>query len=160
MKKSLVLAMGLLATATTMAAEKTETAQPAPQKETRPVIGLVIYNTSGKVATPIKGLQYSLKKAKNLQLCWEVINTPLTANNLVIEEITAPAKSKFVSKDSNVVTSEDGKAHTVSTQIPSTTSEFLRRCWNFDKTDPKGTYSIKVRVNNIQFNNLNFEIVK
>ncbi|WGE32615.1 pseudouridine synthase [Actinobacillus genomosp. 2] len=156
MKKHLMLAMGLLSSVTAIANTTPDT---TPAKETRPMLAIYLLDLNGKVAKPIRSTTYSVSQ-KNLHLCWEAVNVPFTAKNQVTEIFNAPAPAKFTEQGVTVVSSNDGKTHTISRQLASHNNEFIRKCWKFDKTDPKGEYTLQVRINNIEFPAMPFNIVK
>ncbi|KAE9540353.1 hypothetical protein HT665_01080 [Ursidibacter maritimus] len=156
MNKTLALALGLLST-TVFAEDKIQ--QASPEKAVEPKLTLTIYDTSNTVPRAIEGLKYSLK-AKNLSLCWTAFDMPFIQSNKVIELFHSPKASKFTDASASTVSSKDKKQHTIENYLPSVNGQYIHRCWNFDKKDPLGKYSVEVQINNIKFPALSFEVVK
>ncbi|AHG77463.1 hypothetical protein CT138_06480 [Mannheimia varigena] len=139
------------------AAEKTIT--PKTPVEGKPAVVLQVLDVSGKAAKPIKGNKLSISK-KQTQLCWYSINVPTQNKVMIAEAFYAPAEMKLASPGSRVDSSEDGKNHTIITEVNLVNNQPLSRCWGFDKTDPVGKYKMEVQINNQIFKGLEFEIVK
>lgn len=154
MKKSLVLAMSLAVSTSVFAANEPAKTQPTNQ----PMIKVAVYDVSNKVAREV-GHQYSVSN-KNLRLCWAAFNMSFQPSNTIVEEFFSPAKAKFSEPNGSVVTSKDAKKHTVTTSLAAQNNEYIQKCWHFDKSDPLGKYKLNIRVNNTQFDGLEFELVK
>lgn len=146
MKKALVLLTALVS-----ASAFAET-QPV---DTRPMMKFGVYDTSNKVAREVPGNKYSISN-KHHRLCWVAFNMPFQPSNQVVEVFNSPKNAKF----SGAVSSKDGKTHTIKLHTASSNNEFLERCWRFEKTDPKGKYSLSVSVNDVTFPATQFEVVK
>ncbi|WP_373767814.1 hypothetical protein [Glaesserella sp.] len=151
MKKTLGIVLSMLSVA--VAAQNVQ-----KQPEQRPMLNLAVYDTANKVAKPI-GTQYSVGK-KGQQLCWVVINMPFQARNSVTEIFHSPAEAQFGDPAGTTVSSEDKKRHQISMTLPSSSNEFIQRCWRFDHRDPLGQYTLEVRVNDIVFPAQRFELIK
>lgn len=161
MKKYLTLATSLLAMSSfTLAEEKTVQSVQATAEAKSPMISLYVLDSSSKIAHPLKTTTYSVKNTKTHQLCWTAVNVPFKASNEVIESFVAPAESTFMAKEGSVISSKDKTKHEITYRKPSTNNEFIGNCWKFDDSDPKGKYSLQVRVNDILFPVQNFEVTK
>lgn len=150
MKKYLALATSLFVASSVAFAEEKPT-QPANSMADQPRIALFVLDSSGKVARPLPTTTYSIKNSKIYQLCWTAVKLPFKATNEVVEVFNAPDKSVFTAKNGSVISSKDQKTHEITYRKPSVNNEAISNCWRFDKTDPKGSYSLQVRVNDIQF---------
>ncbi|OOR98718.1 hypothetical protein B0187_07500 [Haemophilus paracuniculus] len=160
MKKYLTLATSLLAMSSVALAEE-KPAQPAPASEAKPpMMVLYVLDSSSKVARPLQTTTYSVKNSKTHQLCWTAVNVPFKASNEVVENFVAPAESTFVAKNGSVISSKDKTKHEVTYRKPSVNNESIGNCWRFDNTDPKGQYSLQVRVNEVQFPTQTFTITE
>ena len=126
---------------------------------TQPMMKFGVFDTSNKVPREVAGNKYSISN-KNHKLCWAAFNMPFQPTNQVIEVFNSPKKAKFSDPQGSAVSSKDGKTHTISLNMKSVNNEFIERCWNFDKNDPLGKYSLEVKVNNIGFPVQTFEVVK
>lgn len=124
-----------------------------------PMLKLAVYDVSGKEPKDV-GLKYS-RKNNNLQLCWTAFNMPFAAdnNNNVFQQFTAPAKVNYQGV-SNVVMSNNNKTATIHHVLPAHEQKFITQCWKYEPKDPLGKYQLIVRVNDIQFEPLEFEVVK
>ncbi|MGX2955964.1 hypothetical protein ACWIW6_06825 [Ursidibacter sp. B-7004-1] len=156
MNKALALALGILST-TVFAEDKVQ--QESLEKSLEPKLALTIYDTSNKVPRAVEGLKYSLK-AKNLSLCWTAFDMPFIQSNKVVELFHSPKAGKFTDTSGSSVSSKDKKQHTIENYLPSVNGQYIHRCWNFDKKDPLGKYSVEVQINDIKFPALSFEVVK
>lgn len=134
-------------------------AASAPAAEQPPIMVLTTVDFSGEQPKALGSTSYSLS-TPNIQLCWEVLNTPLGLQNKVIETFNTPAEAAFSSPSSEVVVSKDKKQHELTSTLPATVTGTLSRCWKFDKTDPIGKYTLELKVNDIVFQKQQFEIVK
>lgn len=152
MKKYMMTLAALLAASNVMAAS-------APAAEKPPIMVLTTVDFSGEQPKPLASTSYSLA-AKNIQLCWEVVNAPLMIQNNVVEIFSTPAQAVFNSQGSEVEVSKDKKQYTLKTMLPATAAGTVSRCWTFDKTDPIGKYTLELKVNDIVFQKQQFEIVK
>lgn len=146
MKKALII----LATLTSVTAFA-ETSQVNNQ----PMMKFGVYDVSNTVAKEVSGNKYSISN-KHHRLCWTAFNMPFQPSNQVVEVFTSPKNAKF----SGAVSSKDGKTHTIKLHTASSNNEFLERCWRFEKTDPKGKYSLSVSVNDVTFPTVPFSVVK
>lgn len=123
-----------------------------------PAIQLSVIQKVGSSTRPLNSLQLS-RSAKDLSLCWQVVNIPVASAMNIEETFIAPKRSVMVDTHSQVISSSDGRTHRIlSTQHSS--NGIAEKCWNFDKTDPTGKYQLNVKVNDVEFKDLSFEIVK
>lgn len=159
MKKATILLLGLISYSA-FAEEPAKQTTTQPQVDNRPMLNLFIVDRSNKVEKVIEGLKYSLKQSKQQRLCWRAVNIPFQPKNAVTEIFTSPRKSNFADPTVSVVSSKDGKKHTVTSYISTINNEYIARCWGFDNKDPIGKYTLEVNVNDIHFPPANFEIVK
>lgn len=140
------------------AMEKTEV-KPLPFGG-KPAVALQVFEVKNNVFKPIQGTKLSIRKKQN-QLCWQSVNVPLQSNNMVAEAFYAPNEFKLNSPNSQITSSNDKKNHTIVTEIKtSEVSQYIRRCWSFDRKDPTGKYQMEVQINDHIFKGLEFEIVK
>lgn len=154
MKKSLTLVSLFLSTnlfANTPAPQSTEVPQPK--------LVLQVMDFSRKVATALPENKLSRSNAK-LQLCWTAFDMPFLPTNHVVQQISSPRGGKFVATVGSSISSKDGTTHTITSTMEDKGRGALSQCWQFDKTDPIGKYSIAVRINNTNFPAMPFEIVK
>lgn len=158
MKKSFMVMLTLFS-ATAIANENNTRAADQIDVAKAPKLILEVYDNSNKVPKHIEGRKYSISK-KAQQLCWTAFNMPFSPNNGIKEIFISPKKAKFMDKNSVVVPSKDGKMNVITAMLPSHNNEFIQRCWSFDKNDPLGTYQLKVFVNDIEFPQQKFELVK
>lgn len=136
------------------------------QKDTTPVstesypkLKLAVYDFSNNVRREVEGRKYSIKN-KHHQLCWVAFNMPLQFKNQVTEIFIAPSKSSFSAPSASVTTANDGKKHTIKENLSAVNNEYISRCWSFNHKDPKGKYTLQVKINDIYFEPQLFEIVK
>lgn len=158
MKKGLLLLTVMISNS--ILAQPT-TLNQTTQQPTPPMLKLGVYDLSGKVPKDV-GLKYSIKN-KNLQLCWAAFNMPFspTNQNEVIQQFVSPKKTAYNGlNNANIVVSPDGKTTTIKLILPSHQNQFIEQCWKYEKSDPLGKYKLTVRVNDIQFDTLEFELVK
>ncbi|AMW17431.1 pseudouridine synthase [Glaesserella parasuis] len=154
MKKYLITITSLLLPST-MGFAATVKIAPEP-----PMMVLTTIDFSGEVPKSLNSTTYSISN-KKIQLCWEVINVPFTAQNKTTEIFNSPAKSTMMGgQGDNVVSTKDGKMHTITSQMKSVNNEFIRRCWKFDNTDPIGDYTLDLQINDTIFPTQKFKIVK
>lgn len=131
-----------------------------PKQANPPMLKLAVYDVSSAEAKDI-GLKYS-RRNKNLQLCWSAFNLPLAIDHQhhIYQQFIAPNnKAKFQGEGLQVKISNNGKTSMVYRKLAATNNS-AQQCWKFGTNDPLGKYKLTVRVNNIQFNQLEFEIVK
>lgn len=124
-----------------------------------PMLKLAIYDFSNNVRREVEGRKYSINN-KNHQLCWVAFSMPFQLKNAVSEVFVSPSNTVFSVPSASVMTSEDGKTHTIKEDLPAINNEFLTRCWRFDETDPQGKYILQVQINDIHFEPQSFEVVK
>lgn len=159
MKKVLTLLAAFTSFAA-VAAEQPKQPVPTATEQKQPTMKLAVYDSSNKVAREIEGLKYSVS-AKNQELCWGVSNMQFNPKNSVTEVFLPPKPTKFLNPNASVVVGKDGKTTTIHTaEMSSYNNEAIWKCWKFDNKDPKGTYQLKVQVNDIVFGPLSFEVVK
>lgn len=158
MKKTATLLLSLLALpafANTNAQQET-----APQPTNKPpMLKLAVYDFSNNVRREVEGRKYSINN-KNHQLCWVGFNMPLQFKNAVTEIFVSPSKTVFSIPSASVLTSKDGKTHTISENVEAVDNQFITRCWKFDNKDPRGKYTVQVKINDVYFDPQSFEVVK
>lgn len=160
MKKSLAVLFGFMSI-NTFAAGNLSAEQKVDPNQIQPKLKLAVYDLSGKVPKDI-GQKYSLSK-QNQALCWTAFDMPFspTNQNHITQIITAPnGKAKFVAEGSGITVSPDKRTTTITSVLPSYNNQFIEYCWAFDKTDPRGKYSITVQVNDVKFGTLTYEVTK
>ena len=126
---------------------------------TQPMMKFGVFDTSNKVVREVADNKYSISN-KNHTLCWTAFNMPFQPDNNIVEIFKSPKKANFSDPQGNSTTSEDGQTHTISLNMKSVNNEFIERCWNFDKNDPLGKYTLEVKVNDINFPVQTFEVVE
>lgn len=149
MKKLLAIALSCISIA-----GHAETKAPTMQ----PMLKLQVLDMSNKVGRAVENNKLSLSKTH--QLCWVAFNMPFKATNEVVEIFQSPAPSKFGSAAGSVSTSADRLTHKITTHMPSSNNERVDNCWRFEKSDPKGKYSLTIQVNDIIFPPQTFEVTK
>ncbi|SUT96288.1 Uncharacterised protein [Actinobacillus lignieresii] len=149
MKKLLAIALSCISIA-----GHAETKAPTMQ----PMLKLQVLDMSNKVGRAVENNKLSLSKTH--QLCWVAFNMPFKATNEVVEIFKSPAPSKFGSAAGSVSTSADRLTHKITTRMPSSNNERVDNCWRFEKSDPKGKYSLTIQVNDIIFPPQTFEVTK
>lgn len=164
MKKLFTLAAcaALLSTsvfaATDPAAQTDE--QKTEQKEApKYQLGLTVFDMSSKVPTNLNKTEIS--RSSKQQLCW-VAEGDFKAKNDVVEVFTAPAKMQFnVQPELGVsVASADKKTHTITSKRDGINEgKNISSCWAFDQKDPRGKYTITVKINNVTFEPITFKVV-
>ncbi|MDH2997793.1 hypothetical protein A1D22_00390 [Pasteurellaceae bacterium LFhippo2] len=154
MKKSLAIILGLVS-ATAFANQAASTATIGNQ----PALAFGVYDVSNKVASLVPGNKYSVSK-KDQRLCWTAFNMKFERTNAITEVFTAPKGGVFKDPVGNTVVSADGLTHTLTSSLASDNGEALQKCWVFDNSDPKGAYSVSVRVNDIQYPSQTFEVTE
>lgn len=154
MKKTVAM-FALAFSAMAMADTPSQSTQALPQNQ--PMLKLGVYDLSNNVPREVE--KYSVSN-KQHHLCWTAFNMPFEAKNDLIEVFTSPSKADFADNSGSISSSKDGKTHTITTQIASQNNQFVQRCWQFSKEDPIGKYSVKVRINNIEFPAQTFEVNK
>lgn len=130
----------------------------AAEQPKLPMLKLAVYENDGKTTKEL-GSRYDVKNEK-LSLCWVIFNMPFETKNLVTEIFVSPAAATFHNNEGSSVKSNDGKTHTIQSELSRQNDNFLARCWKFDLNDPMGKYSVQVQINNIQFDAQTFELVK
>lgn len=126
----------------------------------QPKMTLAVVDISNKVARPLKERKYSVSN-KNLRLCWNVFDVPFASGNAnkITEIFTAPSEeAKFIKPGANVV--KDKAVSYVHSNTRSVNNEYIQNCWQFDQNDPLGTYQFKLLLNNFEFSEVKFELVK
>lgn len=129
-----------------------------PAANMQPMLKVQVLDMSNKVGRAVENNRLSLSKTH--QLCWVAFNMPFKASNEVIEVFQSPAPSKFGSAAGSVSTSADRLTHKITTRMTSSNNERLDNCWRFEKSDPKGKYSLTIQVNDIIFPPQTFEVTK
>lgn len=121
---------------------------------------LSVMDMSGTVAKNTGNNIYSVSNS-NLQLCWAASGIPLEPANLnkVTELFIAPSvKAKFVKEGATIKVENERSA--ITSMMSSTDDKIIQACWRFDQNDPLGKYTLRLNVNDIQFDDLVFELVK
>lgn len=160
MKKYLTLATSLFAMSNIAFAEEKPVQSSIQSSAKPPMMTLYVLDSSSKVARPLQTTTYSVKNTQIHKLCWTAVNIPFKASNEVVETFVAPAKSTFMAKEGSVISSEDKTKHEITYRKPSSNNESISNCWQFDNSDPKGKYTLQIRVNNILFPTQTFEVTK
>lgn len=159
MKKGLFLVTVM---ASNLVLAQQEQGNSAEGKASPPMLKLAVYDFSGSTPKDI-GLKYS-RKNPNLQLCWTAFNMPFAPDNKneVFQQFISPSsKAAYRGIDSeNIQVSKDGKTTTIKHIVPAYQNQFIQQCWKYDKTDPLGKYKLTVRINDIQFETLELELIK
>lgn len=161
MKKLFALATcAVLLSSAAFAAEKPN-AQPEAQQKDAPKyqLGLTVFDVSSKVPTNLNKTEIS--RSSKQQLCWVAVGE-FQPKNDVVEVFTAPAKMQFnVQPELGVsVSSADKKSHTITTKRDGMNEgKNVSSCWTFDKKDPRGKYTIAVKINDVTFEPLKFTVV-
>lgn len=158
MKKYVIILFSLISTSLFAEASKEQPSLMHAQ-EKLPTLKFAIYDVSNQVAKEQQSRKISLSN-KQLQLCWVVNNVPSQLSNKMVETFIAPAKTHFTSQEGTVVSSADGKVHTVTIHLPRQPNDVFHNCWRLDETDPLGVYSHQVTVNGISFPAQSYEVVK
>ncbi|MDY6215813.1 hypothetical protein [Actinobacillus porcinus] len=152
MKKLLALTLGLIST-TVMAANTQNQATTNGQ----PAAFIRVLDMSGKTPRPIEGNKVSLSKKQ--QLCWGTLNMTLTGKTRVTETFHSPAATKFTSDKDQSYASNDKKEFVIVSEVMPSNGA-ISRCWQLEKKDPIGKYTLDVQVGDINFAGLKFEVVK
>lgn len=158
MKKILTLSLLMIAMSASVFAEQAPQSQAENQE---PVLYLSVFDTSASSPRDLKTQKLS-RTNKNLQLCWLARGTFKQMAD-VVEQFSSPAKMTFKvnSGEGLVTSSKDKRSHTITMKRPSVSdSSVVSACWRFDNSDPIGKYSLQVKVDDIQYTPLNFEVVK
>lgn len=158
MKKTTTLLLTLLSLPV-FANNGTQQATAPISIDSSPMLKLAVYDLSNNVRREVEGRKYSIKN-KHHQLCWVAFNMPLQFKNQVTEIFIAPSKSSFSAPSASVTTANNGKKHTIKENLSSVDNEYISRCWSFNHKDPKGKYTLQVKINDIYFEPQLFEIVK
>ena len=140
-------------------AAQTDSKQTEQKEAPKYQLGLYVFDVSTKVPTNLNKTEIS--RSSKQQLCW-IAAGEFKAKNDVVEEFTAPAKMQFnVQPELGVsVASADKKSHIITSKRDGMNEgKNVSSCWSFDKKDPRGKYSIAVKINNISFPSLNFIVV-
>ena len=68
----------------------------------------------------------------------------------------------YISSDIGMVTSsEDKKTHTITSQRDSLNDgKLVINCWSFDQKDPRGKYTIFIKLGEMEYGPLTFTVVK
>lgn len=151
MKKLLAVTFGLLS-----ANSFAET--PNSDAVTQPKLAFGIYDVSGESPRLIKG--NTLSVSKKHRACWIVANAPYSDSNKVVETITSPKKTTFTASQGEVQYSKNGLTAQITTMRAPNLNNQFSQCWAFKKNDPKGTFSISVRINDVEFPAQTFKVVK
>lgn len=157
MKKAFAFALlGL----STIAVANTETQQPT---QNQPMVNLAVYDISNtKEPKMVENITLS-RSNKNHRLCWTAANVGAVENgaNFVIEQFVTPT-SIILTDDSGITAqrSKDGKSHLVLGYLPTFSNGLVEKCWQFPTKYPVGEYKFAVRVNDFEFPQQSFKIVK
>lgn len=153
MKKQLALTLGLIATVTLAA-----NAQNQPVANSQPAAFIQVLDLSGKTPRTISGNKVSLSKKQ--QLCWGTLNIKFTGKTRVTETFHSPAATKFTSDKDQSYASNDKKEFVIVSEVMPSKDNSISRCWQLEKKDPIGKYSLDVQIGDINFSGLKFEVVK
>lgn len=99
---------------------------------------------------------------KDQRLCWTAYNLPLEETAEVVEIIKSPKGGHFTSDSAIALSSKDKRVHKLTYPKKKTTDDAksVQECWHFDETDPLGKYSVTIKVNDVQYPEMTFEVVK
>ena len=150
MKKALIIAALSASLSTQVALSETPNDQ---EQQSRLYLG--VYDVSSKLPVLLDKLEIS-RSSKKQQLCWQI-------NGSFGKIFTSPAKANFyISSDIGMVTSsEDKKTHTITSQRDSLNDgKLVINCWSFDQKDPRGKYTIFIKLGEIEYGPLAFTVVK
>lgn len=149
MKKLFALTLGLLS-ATAMADQPIANGQPA--------VFLRVVDFSGKAPRPIEGNKVSISKKH--QLCWATLNMSIVGKTRVTETFHSPSATNFKAENAQSYASNDKKDFMIVSEITPNNDQSISRCWQLEKKDPIGKYSLDVQVGDVTFSGLKFEVVK
>lgn len=133
-------------------------AQEAQKEENRPILVLRVMDNSSPPKI-VEGKKVSV--SKNQDLCIILDNIPYKADNRITYYFTSPAPTKFEAPNMQVKTSADKKNFEIATNVKNAVPEMksFHQCWRFENSDPKGIYKLDVKINDISFKGLSFEVV-
>ncbi len=155
MKKTLALFLTttLLSTAA-LATNAKKVANPST-----PRLYLSVIDVSA--SKPVDLQKTEISRSAKQQLCWSATGGIFPTPSEVTEVFTSPKPTTFQAGDSFSMSSADKKVHTItSKKTPSNDNKVVSGCWQFDKTDPTGQYSLSVKIGNIQYGQLNFKVTE
>lgn len=151
MKKWIIGALSLISL--------TSIAQDNVIQDNLPRLKLAVYDFSTSTPKEV-GRTYSLSN-KHHRLCWTAFNMPFEPlNNQVTQIFTTPDKNtKFTIPAAKTEVSENGLSTIITTTQPSSKQGVMENCWEFEKTDPLGKYTLAVQINDIVFSAIDFNVI-
>lgn len=119
-------------------------ASPALAQTTTPTFYMGVIDVGSAQKTQISQNTLSLSNPSH-QLCWQATGlNPNTPRFIINEHITSPAPAVF--KDNSARIESTGLNHQIVRGVISDGSGNLRRCWQFDKSDPIGSYRLSITI--------------
>lgn len=95
----------------------------------------------------------------NMQICWIAFDLNMTPKVNVTELIISPQRTIFGTATGQSSSSADGKQHQILSTLDNVNGT-VSQCWQFDKTDPIGQYSIDIQIDDIVFPTQIFNVIK
>lgn len=119
-------------------------------KQPEPILIVGVYDLKQSPALLVPDAVLS-KNTSTHRMCWQVESLNANTTYNIAEHILSPAPATFTDREAKNGRSPDGLYHRIIK--PSTTNERgeLQKCWQFDHTDPNGTYRMRVIVDDLAF---------
>ncbi|UXZ04584.1 hypothetical protein [Moraxella nasicaprae] len=97
----------------------------------------------------------------NHYMCWSLLlDTPITDKTLNSKEIFySPTGGQFHHDNSDIQSSPDGTHHIITSVAEVIDQTLVERCWQFDSSDPTGSYKLDVEVAGFALPSQTFTIV-
>lgn len=156
MKKFLVIGLAFLS-GLAFAETNKEVVNATPEK---PFASIQVFDISGSEPKLMEGNK--LSRSKPRQLCITLANLPVQEQNLFAEYFQAPAPMSLGLEGASIQVEENKKNFLITSNVPkgAVSNNILLQCWQFNKENPIGTYTLDLQFNDIVFKGLKFEILK
>lgn len=155
MKKFLITSVAFLSSMAFAEASKEVTTS-----QNQPFAAIQVFDVSAAKAKLMKGNK--LSRSKPRQLCVTLANLTAQDQNLFAEYFQAPAPMSLSVDGANIQAEENNKNFLITFNVPkeSLNNNTFVQCWQFNKQNPIGTYTLDLQFNDIVFKGLKFEILK